>query len=337
MPANFEIAHLWVFLLLPLPFLVYWLLPSLRIRSASLRLPTYEKALGYTGEKPRKSAFIRRRGVFNWLALTLVWILILATLSSPQLVGEPEMKVKTSRNFLIAADISFSMAQKDWEIDGQKVRRWDAVKALMHDFIKKREGDRMGLVFFGSSAYIQAPFTPDLQTVDQLLEEADVGMAGQMTYLGKAITKGIELFDRDTIETKVMLLLTDGVDAGSDILPLDAADLAKQDSILIYTIGIGDPSGVGVDLDEQTLQDIAGMTGGQYFQAKDEKRLQEIYAEVDKLEPIEYEEEENRPVTLLYYYPLGAALGLLLVLMFFQSLFQLIHISRENRKEVYSG
>lgn len=336
MPANFEIAYLWVFLFLPLPFLVYWILPALRIRSASLRLPTYEKALDYTGEKPRKSAFVRRRGFFTWTILLLVWVLVLAALSSPQLVGEPEMKVKTSRNFLIAADISFSMAQKDWEIDGEKVRRWDAVKTLMHEFIQKREGDRMGLIFFGSSAYIQAPFTPDLITVNELLEEADVGMAGQMTNIGKAIAKGVELFEKDTIETKVMLLLTDGVDSGTDILPLDAADLAKQDSILIYTIGIGDPSGVGVDLDEETLQDIADMTGGQYFQAKDEQRLQEIYTEVDKLEPIEYEEEENRPTTLLYYYPLGAALGLLMLLMVFQSLFQLLHRTSE-RKEAYAG
>lgn len=336
MPANFEIAYLWVFLFLPLPFLVYWILPALRIRSASLRLPTYEKALDYTGEKPRKSAFVRRRGFFTWTILLLVWVLVLAALSSPQLVGEPEMKVKTSRNFLIAADISFSMAQKDWEIDGEKVRRWDAVKSLMHEFIQKREGDRMGLIFFGSSAYIQAPFTPDLITVNELLEEADVGMAGQMTNIGKAIAKGVELFEKDTIETKVMLLLTDGVDSGTDILPLDAAGLAKQDSILIYTIGIGDPSGVGVDLDEETLQDIADMTGGQYFQAKDEQRLQEIYTEVDKLEPIEYEEEENRPTTLLYYYPLGAALGLLMLLMVFQSLFQLLRRTSE-RKEAYVG
>lgn len=335
MPANFEIAYLWVFLLFPLPFLVYWMLPALRIRSASLRLPTYEKALDYTGEKPRKSAFVRRRSLFNWINMLLVWILILATLSSPQLVGEPEMKVKTSRNFLIAVDISFSMAEKDWEMDGKKVRRWDAVKALMHKFIEKREGDRMGLIFFASSAYVQAPFTSDLATVDQLLEEADVGMAGQQTFIGKAITKGVELFDRDTLETKVMLLLTDGVDAGTDILPLDAAELAQKDSILIYTLGIGNPSGAGLDLDEQTLQDIAVMTGGQYFLADDEKKLEEVYTELDKLEPIEYEEAENRPTTLLYHYPLAAALAILLLVMFVQSLFQLIRNSRQNRKEEY--
>ena len=172
----------------------------------------------------------------------------------------------------------------------------------------------MGLIFFGSSAYIQAPFTPDLKTVNQMLDEADVGMAGQMTHIGKAIMKGVGMFDKDTIKTKVILLLTDGVDYGTDILPLDAADQAKKDSVVIYTIGIGDPGNRSSDLDERTLTEIAEMTNGQYFRAKDEKRLQEIYAEVDKLEPIEYEEEENKPVTLLYYYPLGAALCVMLLL-----------------------
>ena len=313
LPANFEIAHLWVFWLLPLPILLYFILPPLRMKSASLVMPGFEKAVEYSGQKARNAALVKRRNFFTWLVLMICWALLLATLSSPQLKGEPVMKVKTSRNFLITADISFSMANKDWVLEGEKVRRWDAVKSLMHNFIDKREGDRMGLVFFGSEAYIQAPFTPDLKTVDQLLEEADVGMAGQMTHIGKAITKGISLFKEDTIKTKVMLLLTDGVDAGTDILPLDGADLAKNDSVIIYTIGIGEPGRGGSDLDETTLQEIAEMTGGKYFRAKDAEALEKIYVEVDKLEPIEFEEEHNRPVTLLYMYPLGAAMGLMFV------------------------
>ena len=312
MPVNFEIAYPWVLALLPLPLLVYWFMPALKLRSASLRLPTYRKAIDYTGQKPKKAALIKRRGWLRWLVLLLGWILSVAALSSPQLVGEPEMKVKTSRNFLIVADISFSMAQQDWEIDGQRAKRWDAVKEVMYDFIEKREGDRMGLIFFGSSAYIQAPFTPDLETVRQMLDEADVGMAGQMTHIGKAITKGVEMFERDTIKTKVMLLLTDGVDAGTDILPLDAADLAQKDSVIVYTIGVGIPGTGGSDLDERTLQEIADLTGGRYFLARDKDRLEDIYTEVDKLEPIEYEEEDYKPVTLLYFYPLAAAVVLLL-------------------------
>ena len=316
MPENFEIAYLWVFWFFPLPFVLYVVFPAMRMKSASLRYPNFLKAQGYTGQKPRSSAWVRKRNLFVWLGLVLMWSGILVALSSPQLVGKPEMKVKTSRNFLIVADISFSMAKKDWVVDGQKSRRWDAVKSVMHEFISRREGDRMGLIFFGSSAYIQAPFTPDLMVVDQMLEEADVGFAGQMTHIGKAIVKGMEMFDNDTLESKVMLVITDGVDAGTEILPLDAADLAKQDSIMIYTIGIGEPSSSGSDLDENTLIEISEMTGAKYFRGQDTEELEKIYEELDKLEPIEYEEEQNKPVTLLYYYPLGFAIVLGMVMMF---------------------
>ncbi len=334
MPENFEIAHIWIFWLLPLPLLIYWIFPALRMKSASLSMPNFKKIEEYTGVKPRKSALVKKRNLLNWLGLWVIWILILCTLASPQIVEEPELKVKTSRNFLVLADLSFSMAETDWVIDGKRSRRWDAVKNVMHDFIGKREGDRMGLIFFGSSAYVQAPFTSDLNTVNQLLDEADVGMAGQMTNIGKAIVKGIEMFEQDTIKTKVMLLLTDGVDAGTDILPLDAADLAVKDSIQIYTIGIGDPAGRGSDLDENTLMEISDMTNASYFRAIDAERLDQIYEELDALEPIEYEEEEFKPTTLLYYYPLGAALIVTISMIFFNSLISIFKIIRNRSKDV---
>ncbi len=324
MPENFNILHTWVLVLLPLPLLVYFLLPALKLRGASLFLPTYKKALTYTNIKPRKSALIKRRNGFVWVLLYFCWVLFTAALSGPHLIGKPEVEVKTSRNFLIVADISFSMAQKDWTVEGKKLRRWDGVKEVIHQFIEKRTGDRMGLIFFGSSAYVQAPFTNDLAVVHQMLEEADVGMAGQMTYLGKAITKGVSMFVEDTIKTKVMLLLTDGVDAGVDILPYDAAELAKNNSVKIYTIGIGKPGNKGSDLDEKTLKEIANITGGQYFRTQDQERLMEIYAEVDKLEPIEYQEKKNRPITHLYHYPLMLAIGLLILMLFVQVVIKII-------------
>jgi Ca-activated chloride channel family protein len=153
-----------------------------------------------------------------------------------------------------------------------------------------------------------------------MLDEAAVGLAGQTTSIGKAIMKGVDLFDKDTIKTKVMLLLTDGVDAGLGVLPLDAADIAKRDSILIYTIGIGDPYSGNSDLDEKTLEDIADITGGHYFRAINTERLNGIYEELDRLEPIEYEEESYRPRTLLYHYPLAAAMLLFLVYSFITSI-----------------
>lgn len=332
MPDNFEIAFKWMFWLLPLPILIYLLVPALKLRSASLFLPTYKKAIAYTGAVPRKSALVKKRNLVATILLVLSWVLLLIALSGPQLVGKPEMKVKTSRNFLVVADISFSMAKTDWVVNGRHERRWDGVKEVMHKFIKKRKGDRMGLIFFGSSAYIQAPFTPDLNVVEQMLEEADVGMAGQMTYIGKAIAKGVGMFENDTIKTKVMLLLTDGIDVGTDVLPYDAANLARQDSIKIYTVGIGNPGSGGGDLDEATLQEIANITEGQYFRAQDQNRLNQIYSELDKLEPIEYEEEQNRPVTMLYPYPLLAAIALLIVLWLFEVLSKYLARNPENPK-----
>lgn len=314
MPENFEIAYPWVFILILLPIFIYWLAPPFRIKSASLQVPNLEKAASITGLKPRKSALVTKKNKLVSILLLIIWVLALMTLSSPRLVGEPELKVKTSRNFLIVADISFSMANTDWVIEGKRATRWEAIKSVMHEFIEKRTGDRMGLIFFGSNAYVQVPFTSDLKTVELLLEEADVGMAGQMTNIGKAVVKGIEMFDQDTIKTKVMLVLTDGVDSGTEILPLDAADLAKKDSIHIYTLGIGDPENSSSDLDEQTLKEISEMTNARYFRAIDTEELSEIYTELDKLEPIEYVEETFKPTTLLYHYPLTLAIVITVML-----------------------
>ncbi|MCK5857267.1 MAG: VWA domain-containing protein [Bacteroidales bacterium] len=315
-PNNFEIINMWVLYLLPLPIFVYFLVPVLKLKSPSLVVPNLQKAESITAQKSHKSALVKRRNFFVWIGLIVIWVLLIAAISNPQLVGKPELKVKTSRNFLIVADISFSMANKDWQVDGKSLTRWEAVKTVMHEFISKRKGDRMGLIFFASNSYIQAPFTPDILTVDKMLDEADVGMAGQMTNIGKAIVKGIEMFDQDTIKTKVMLLLTDGVDSGTDILPLDAADMAKRDSVMVYTIGIGNNTGNGTDLDEVTLTEIAELTGAKYFLAKDINSLEQVYTELDRLEPIEFEEESFKPRTLLYYYPLALAIFIAIGMLF---------------------
>jgi len=313
LPSNFLFEYLWVFSLFPLPILVYWLSPSLFQVSASLNLPDLDSMERISGRKARRKALVRRRRKLTWLSFYLVWLLLLSAAASPVLIGKPEMEVKTSRNFLILADLSFSMAQKDWYMDGDRVRRWDAVKSVMNGFIKKREGDRMGVIFFASNAYIQVPFSSDLKVVGELLNEADVGMAGQMTNIGKAMLKGKELFDRDTLKTKVTLLFTDGIDSGTDILPLDAADLLAKDSIKVYTIGIGDPNAANSDLDEFTLKEIAQLTDATYFNASDTDVLEQVTEELNSLEPIEYKEAKYKPKTQLYYYP--ASLAILLALL----------------------
>ncbi len=309
MPENFQFAYPYVAFLAVLPFIIYWLLPAIKNRSTALLYPYFDRTAIVSKQKPKKAAYIKKRGWFASVSMYMIWLLLIVAMASPELVGKPEKTVKTSRNFLILADLSFSMANKDWFIDGRRVTRWNGVKDIMRDFIIRRESDKMGLIFFGSNAYIQAPFTTDLKTVRTMLDEADVGMAGQMTNIGKAVVKGMDMFERDTIQSKVMLLLTDGVDSGTEILPLDAANMAKKDSTIIYSVGIGDPGSSSSDLDERTLTEMAQLTGGKYFRAKDAEALENIYKELDLLEPIEYEEETYVPKTLLYFYPLGLALG----------------------------
>ncbi|OBQ52238.1 VWA domain-containing protein [Tamlana sp. s12] len=320
MPDNFHFAYPYMAVLAILPFLVYWLLPSIKNRSTALIYPYFKSSAKVSKQKPKRASYVKKRSWVASFLMYVIWLLLIVAMASPELVGKPEKKIKTSRNFLILADLSFSMANTDWFIDQKRVTRWAAVKNIMQDFIVKRESDKMGLIFFASNAYIQAPFTTDLETVKTMLDEADVGMAGQMTNIGKAIVKGMDMFERDTISNKVMLLLTDGVDSGMDILPLDAANMAKKDSTIIYTIGIGDPGDSNSDLDERTLTEISELTQGKYFRAKDAAELEKIYAELDKLEPVEYEEESFTPKTLLYYYPLGIALILGFALVFINNL-----------------
>lgn len=323
---HFEIAHKWVFFLAPLPLLLYWLLPALKKRRSALITPSFERAAEVSGQKPKKRAWITSRNFFGWLPLSLCWILLLTAASSPQFVGQPEKKVKTVRSFLIAADISFSMQNNDWVFNGKRSTRWDAVKSIMKEFVKNRKSDQIGLVMFGTHAYLQAPLTTDLEAIDWLLDQTEVGMAGQMTSIGDAIAFGVKVFKEDTLKQRIMLLLTDGIDAGQDIAPLDAAQLAKKDSITLYTLGIGKAGGGGgYELDEKTLKDIASVTGGKYFNAMNEGQLKEVYAELDKIEPVKYEEESYKPITLLYKYPLAAAviLGLL-----FHLLNGLVHLLR---------
>ncbi len=320
----FEFAYIWVFLLLPLPLLVFWLMPPLKQRKEALKFPGFGEVEKATGQKATSGAWVSRRNVLQWIVLSLIWIGTLAALASPQVVGEPEMKVKTARNFVIAADISFSMANTDWQINGERVTRWEGVKQVLGEFIEKREGDRLALVFFGTNAYLQAPLTTEHEVIDFMLEETDVGMAGQMTGIGKAIAYSLKIFEGDSLDQKVLLLLTDGQDDGRGVFPTDAAKMAHKDSVKIYTIGIGEASGRNDGLDEMTLREISRIADGEYFLAEDPEQLENAYNTLNELEPIEFEAEENAPVTLLFHYPLGLAMLLAFALALFRGIRKLI-------------
>ena len=319
--GTLEFEYPWVFWLLLLPLIIL-LLPPLKYRTESLYAPYFERLVSIKGEKPTKGVQIARKNVIGQVFLYLVWGLLILAAASPQLVGEPEKQIKTARNFLINVDISLSMETTDWvNQEGKRVTRWDAVKEVMSEFIERREGDRMGLILFGTQAYLQSPFTDDLQVIEGLLNESEVGMAGAKTAIGNSIGKSVELFEQDSIQKKVMVLVTDGADSGSELNPIQAARLAAVDSIRIYTIGIGTTRPQAYELDEYTLTEIAKASGGQYFEASDRERLEQVYAELDELEPIEYENNDYIPKRLLFYYPL---IGALLLALCYQVLMSLL-------------
>ena len=306
--GHLEFEYPWMFWAILLP-LVIMLLPPLKFRSEALFVPYLDDVLNIKKEKPSKGVQIAKRGPVATAFLYIVWFCLVTAAASPQLVGEPEKQIKSARNFLINVDISLSMDTRDWQNkEGVTVTRWEAVKEVMDEFISRREGDRMGLILFGSQAYLQTPFTDDLEVVEALLNDSEVGMAGAKTAIGNSIGKSVELFEQDSIQKKVMVLVTDGADSGSELNPIQAARLAAIDSITIYTIGIGTTRQQAYELDEYTLGEIAKASGGQYFQASDRLRLEEVYAELDQLEPIEYENNDFIPKRLLFYYPLMLAI-----------------------------
>jgi Ca-activated chloride channel family protein len=250
-------------------------------------------------------------------------------------VGDPVAMPASGRDLLLGVDISGSMEIQDMQWQGDNYDRLSIVKAVVGDFVQRRQSDRLGLVLFGTHAYLQAPLTFDRTTVNQLLQEAQLGFAGEKTAIGDAIGLGVKRLRHRPQESRVMILLTDGANTAGQITPLKAAELAAKAKVKIYTIGIGADEMItpgifgssfgarrvnpSADLDEATLKAIAEQTGGQYFRARSPEDLQVIYQELDKLEPIEQEAETFRPTQSLFYWPLGVAL-VLAGLLFLQRL-----------------
>jgi Ca-activated chloride channel family protein len=294
-----------------------------------MAVPFLKRFMESTGIRAKSGVSISKKKMINIISLTIIWILLLIALASPRLVGEPDLQLKTARSLMFAVDLSGSMATTDWTIDEKRATRWDAVKNVIEEFITRREGDRIGLILFGTQAYLQVPFTSDLKVVNKYLKESEVGMPGERTAIGNAIGLGVRLFEADSVERKVMILLTDGVDSGSEVNPIQAARAAARDSVIIYTIGIGDPNAQLFDIDEVMLRQIAKDTGGKYFLAIDKDKLEEVYKTLDELEPIEYEEETYRPATLLYFYPLALVLFIALINQLGFGLLNLFKIKNE--------
>ncbi len=253
------------------------------------------------------------------IILSLCWILLLLALSRPQWLGEAVDIPTQGREMMIAIDLSGSMQIEDMSLNGSTVNRLVMLKAVLGNFIQGRVGDRLGLILFADDAYMQTPMTFDRKTVKQMLDESELGLVGRKTAIGDAIALAVKRFDEKQESNKVLLLLTDGQNTAGKITPEQALELAVAKDITIYTIGIGadvmlqqslfgtrrvNPSS---ELDEQSLANIAEQTGGKYFRAKDSQGMSQIYALLDQLEPIEQDQQQMRPLTALYYWPLAIA------------------------------
>jgi Ca-activated chloride channel homolog len=211
-----EFAWRWAFLLLPLPLLAWLLLPPYRERRASVQVPFFERLAAATGQTPQRGAVMLRRRAMQMLVAALAWVLTVVALARPQWVGEPVRHQTSARDLILAVDVSGSMDQNDFRAaDGRTLKRLDGVEHVLADFIGRRHGDRVGLILFGSKAYVQVPFTQDLATAQQLLDQAQVGMAGQQTVIGDAIGLAVKTFEASKAQQKLLLLLTDGNDQPS--------------------------------------------------------------------------------------------------------------------------
>ncbi len=323
-----EFAWWWMFLLLPLPLLLTWLSPASDARDeAALRVPLLERFA-----VPRRAGMPAGIGSIGlYLLALLAWILLLAAAARPQWVGEPLELPVSSRDLMLAVDLSGSMAEEDFVVQDEAISRLLATQIVAGEFIERRVGDRIGLILFGRNAYVQTPLSFDRKTVRALLEEAVIGLAGKETAIGDAIGLAVKRLRKregaQASEKKVLILLTDGANTAGELGPLKAAELAAEAGLTIYTIGVGADEMVvqslfgsqrinpSRDLDEKTLRGIAEQTGGRYFRARDTAELNQIYQLLDELEPVVRESRTFRPRRSLYHWPLGGALLLSLLVI----------------------
>jgi Ca-activated chloride channel family protein len=305
----------WMLLLLPLPVLIWWLLPDHRATAASIRLPFFDQVAKAAGVDPTEGSVVARRSPPQLVAEGLAWCLVVLALARPQFVEPPISKVEPQRDIMLALDLSQSMDTKDFKTaDGTMSSRLDAVRTAVADFVAKRPGDRIGLIAFGDAPYPLVPFTMDHKTVQSMIAETLPGMAGPRTSLGDAIGLAIKMFDKSTVPEKVLIVLTDGNDTASKMPPAKAADIAKTKGVVVHTVGIGDAAATGEDkLDTDTLNRIASKTGGRYFFGEDQTQLAGIYDILDQITPQNQKSMSWRPRVELFQWPLGAAITLLAI------------------------
>jgi len=311
----------WLSLLAPLPWLLRRLLPPAARRQPALRAPFFED---WRELEATQRGSMARGSLLPGALLWLAWLLLLAAAARPTWVGEPVELPRSGRDLMLAIDISGSMRIEDMQVGERLLPRIAVVRELGSSFIERRRGDRIGLILFGSKAYVQSPLSFDTRTVGRFLAEAQIGFAGTETAIGDAIGLAVKRLRERPAQSRVLILLTDGQDTASAVPPREAAQVAADLGIRIHTIGVGADAltlpglfgssfgarqiNPAAELDEATLQKIAQLTGGRYFRARDPRELAGIYQLLDELEPVEQARAVYRPRRALGYIPLLLAL-----------------------------
>ncbi|GAD80173.1 vWA domain-containing protein [Vibrio ezurae] len=312
--SGFTFEWWWMFFALPLPYLAFRFLKEQQASSLVV-LPHLSQASTVQDKSTRLAKILA----------TLAWILLIIASARPVWYGEPIEIHPKHRDMMLVIDLSYSMSQEDMQQGNDYIDRLTAVKHVVSNFIDKRSGDRLGLVYFADHAYLQTPLTFDRETVKAQLNQTVLKLIGTQTAIGDGIGLATKTFVDSDAPQRVMILLSDGSNNAGVLDPIQAAEIAKKYKATIYTIGVGAGKmqvrdffmtrtvNTAEDLDEDALTKIAEMTGGQYFRARNAQDLEHIYDTINNLQPIQKAIQSWRPRNEWFIWP--ALIGLLLVII----------------------
>lgn len=319
-----DLTWWWALWLIPLPLIARRLLPHSDSIEVALHIPLLQR---YPPDQlATESASTRLAKISLWC----FWICLVLAACRPFWLGEPTHRVINGRDIMLAIDISGSMQETDMRIGTRTASRIDVLKSVVTTFIERRQGDRLGLILFGTRAYTYVPLTFDRKALSELLADVSSGLAGRLTAIGDAIGVAVKTLDDQTSKHKVLILVTDGSNTSGANMPLNAARIAAHQGMTIYTIGVGNDAEAmrellnqkniapGTELNETLLRQIAAISGGQYFRARDSGSLERIYQTLDRLEPVELGARLHRPKIDLSHLPLGLGLAVMFFFMGYQ-------------------
>lgn len=320
----FELMHPWILAFMPLPLLLWYTLPKTKnTASIALQIPFFKDLTTLINQRP-SHRLDKLQTIYLFL---FIWSLLILALSNPCWIGKPRLVTRESHHIMLVLDLSPSMSVEDMPVNRHFVSRLDVVKRAAKEFVQNRSSDQIGLILFGERAYLQTPFTFDTHTILERIDDASAGLAGKSTSLGDALGLAIKQLQNVPKQSRVIILLTDGANNSGALAPLKAAELAYQDNIKVYTIGLGANAPANnfnrlflsmnatAELDEATLKLIAAKTQGRYFRATDLQSLQTIYQAINAMETVKQKNETIQPKQDYYPWVVGVAFVLLLLFL----------------------